>query len=188
MLTIPDKLLINLKILSKLEKNGRIARSYSGIISLESNVFYQSLKRFVSQDSRYQSIQEIRSIIDDTESKINSLLDSKYLRSVVNTDYIRVCEILNLLLTELPGTITGLENLRFTYKADVYTESQIDIILIKVRSVFKNLDSRLPQFISKIPDGKLPDNLVFDLTPSIQLGTGASDAESEESDLRPKNF
>jgi excinuclease UvrABC helicase subunit UvrB len=49
---IPDKLLINLKIISKIQKNGRIARSYDGIISLENDVFYQSIKRFMTSDSR----------------------------------------------------------------------------------------------------------------------------------------
>ena len=48
---IPDKLLINLKILSKIQKNGRITRSYDGIVSLESETYYQSLKRFLSNDS-----------------------------------------------------------------------------------------------------------------------------------------
>ena len=60
---IPDKLLINLKIISKIQKNGRISRSYDGIISLESDVIYQSIKRFVCNDSRKQAIFEINSVI-----------------------------------------------------------------------------------------------------------------------------
>ena len=177
-LSIPDKLLVNLKILSKVEKNGRISRSYSGMISIENNAFYQSLKRWVSQDSRHQSMLEIKSIIEEAETKINSLLENKNLRSGVpiSAEYIRICEILNLLYTELPGVIIGLENLKFTYKSDVYTESQIDIILINVRSIYKNLGTVLPGLISKIPDGKLPDSfLVFETKKKGQLSDTDSD-------------
>lgn len=158
MISIPDKLLVNLKILSKIEKNGRIARSTSGIISLESNAFYQSVKRIVSHDSRSQSVFEIQSIITEAQEKIDSLLESKYLKCL-SPEYIRICEILKLLVNELPGTIKGLENLRFTYKSDVYTESQIDIILINVKSVLKNLNVKLPGLTQLIPETKLSDTL-----------------------------
>ena len=59
---LPDKLFINLKILGKIQKNGRICRSYDGIISLENDNFYQSVKRTLSSDSRKQSIFEINSM------------------------------------------------------------------------------------------------------------------------------
>jgi hypothetical protein len=177
-LLIPDKLLINLKILSRIEKNGRISRSYSGVISIDSDVFYQSLKRYISHDS----------IIDEANIKITSLLENRNLRTGVNAEYIRICEILNLLYNELPGVITGLDNLKFTYKSDVYTESQIEIILINVRSISKNLGLKLPILITKIPDGKLPDSFLIFEANNKRSGK-LSDTESDDSDSNiPKHM
>lgn len=187
-LLIPDKLLINLKILSRIEKNGRISRSYSGVISIDSDVFYQSLKRYISHDSRHQSVLEIKSIIDEANIKITSLLENRNLRTGVNAEYIRICEILNLLYNELPGVITGLDNLKFTYKSDVYTESQIEIILINVRSISKNLGLKLPILITKIPDGKLPDSFLIFEANNKRSGK-LSDTESDDSDSNiPKHM
>ena len=70
---IPDKLLINLKIISKIQKNGRISRSYDGIISLESDVIYQSIKRFVLNDSRKQAIFEINTKAYEPLLKLSDL-------------------------------------------------------------------------------------------------------------------
>lgn len=160
MKSIPDKLLINLKILSKIEKNGRISRSYDGIIALEHSFFYSSIKRFINQDSRKQSINEIDSIIEEVESKTKSLLNSKFLlgQELDLTEYIQICEILSLLQKELRGAKLGIENLKFTYQSDMNTVSQLDIIILKVRSILRELDFKLPNYIKSIP---------FDMSSSI---------------------
>ena len=45
---IPDKLLVNLRILGKIQKNGKITKSIDGIISLESdNSLYKNIKRYI---------------------------------------------------------------------------------------------------------------------------------------------
>ena len=76
---IPDKLLINLKIISKIQKNGRITRSYDGIISLENEIFYQSIKRFFSNDSRRQATFEISSVVNEAIDMLRHILNSKYI-------------------------------------------------------------------------------------------------------------
>ena len=79
---IPDKLFINLKILSKIQKNGRISRSSDGIIALEHETFYQSLKRFVTSDSRRQSVFEINSIINETIECMSNIVNSKFMNKM----------------------------------------------------------------------------------------------------------
>lgn len=163
MKSIPDKLLINLKILSKIEKNGRISRSYSGMISLEQDIFYQCIKRLVSQDSRKQSINEINSIVDDADTKVKSLLNNKYLLSKQDmNEYTEICEVLTLLHTELVGAKKGVENLRFTYSNDPNTVSQLDIVLLKLRSIIRELDSKLINFVKDIPP-EMVDSIFMNL-------------------------
>lgn len=141
-----DKLLLNLKILSKIQKNGRICRSYDGIISLEHSTFYQSLKRFVNQDSRKQSISEINSIINECIECLHNIFNSKFMTHTNTPECVKGCDSIRLILEELDGAKNGIENLKFTYKIDANIESQLDIILVKIQSVLKDCFSKLDDF------------------------------------------
>jgi hypothetical protein len=147
---IPDKLLINLKIISKIQKNGRIARSYDGIISLENDVFYQSIKRFMTSDSRRQAIFEINSVISESIDILHHILNSKYMNKnfFQSDEYIKNCENTNLILNELENARHGIDNLKFTYQNDPNTVSQIDILILKINTTIKDVSHKLAYFQS----------------------------------------
>jgi hypothetical protein len=147
---IPDKLLINLKIISKIQKNGRIARSYDGMISLENDVFYQSIKRFMTSDSRRQAIFEINSVISESIDILHHILNSKYMNKnfFQSDEYIKNCENINLILNELENARHGIDNLKFTYKNDPNTASQIDILILKINTTIKDVFHKLSYFQS----------------------------------------
>lgn len=153
---IPDKLFINLKILSKIQKNGRITRSYDGIISLENENFFQSLKRFVSSDSRKQSVFEINSIINECTDIFNNIINSKYMNNMCidKDEYYKYCEDLALLLKELEPAKGGIENLKFTYKPDNNIACQLDIIVIKMNAIIKDIVHKLNYYQSFLPLNK----------------------------------
>lgn len=150
---LSDKLLINLKILSKIQKNGRISRSYDGIISLESDNIYQPFKRFLSSDSRKQAIFEINSIINESLDVFANILNSKYMNKNFSSsdEYVKNCENLQLLLTELQLSKFGIENLKFTYQNDHNIESQLDIVILKINTVVKDMSIKLSFYQSVIP-------------------------------------
>jgi hypothetical protein len=154
MTSINDKLFINLKILSKIQKNGRISRSCDGIISLEQESFYQSLKRFISSDSRKQSILEINSIIVETIDTLNSIVNSKYMDKKFNTtnEYYKNCENINSILNEFKNARIGIVNLQFTYKLDANIASQLDIIILKMNSAIKDFQHKIDYFNSYLPE------------------------------------
>jgi hypothetical protein len=141
-MNIPDKLLINLKIISKVQKNGRISRSYDGIIGLESDRFYQPLKRFVLGDSRKQAVFEINSIISDCMETLKLLLNSRNLlkRSPSSEN---TCDDIHLLLHEMTEARQGIESLRHTYQDDPNILSQLDIILLKLDNTIKETHAKL---------------------------------------------
>jgi hypothetical protein len=149
---IPDNLLVNLKILSKIQKNGRISRSYDGVISLEQEVVYQPLKRFLQCNSRKQAVFEINSIINECIEIINHILNSKHTnKNFCNTEeYIKNCELLGLLIKEIKNAKVGIENLKFTYQTDLNITSQLDIIILKVNSTIKDTTNKLLYFQSFI--------------------------------------
>jgi hypothetical protein len=151
---IPDKLFINLKILSKIQKNGRISRSSDGIISLENENFYQSIKRFITSDSRRQSVFEINSIINETIECMNNIVNSKFMNKMYsNTDeYYKNCDTLSLLLQELTAAKAGIDHLKFTYSADPNVNSQLDILVIKINSSIKDMQHKVSYFQSFLPE------------------------------------
>ncbi len=145
---IPDKLLINLKIISKIQKNGRIARSFDGIISLENDAFYQSVKRFITNDSRKQAVFEINSVITECIDILHHITNSKFMNiSYYQTgEYIKNCECIGLLLKEMEFAKTGVENLKFTYQNDPNIVSQIDIVILKINTTIKDYSQKLIHF------------------------------------------
>jgi hypothetical protein len=142
---LPDKLLINLRILSKIQKNGRITKSIDGIINLEQMTLYKGIKRFLNNDSRKQSVYEINSIVDETQHIFEHLLNNKYMNKNYSntTDYLKIIESIRLLLKELNDAKQGIENLKFTYKTDENIVSQIDIIILKINTILKNISHDL---------------------------------------------
>ena len=151
---IPDKLLINLKIISKIQKNGRISRSYDGIISLESDVIYQSIKRFVCNDSRKQAIFEINSVITESIDMLNHIINSKHMNKNYSqtSEYIKNCENINLIITEMEFAKSGIENLKFTYQNDHNIASQLDILILKINTTLKDIGQKLFYFQSFLPN------------------------------------
>lgn len=151
---IPDKLLINLKILSKIQKNGKITRSYDGIISLDSETFYQPIRRFIASDSRKQAVFEINSIISECIDTFFNILNSKYMnKHYYNTDeFKKNCENIDLLLSELDSARIGVENLKFTYQNDQNIVSQLDIIILKMSTTYKDVFSKLSYYQSFLPN------------------------------------
>lgn len=142
---VPDKLLINLKILSKIQKNGRIARSYDGMISLENDSYYQPIKRFLSSDSRKQAVFEINSIITECIDTFSHILNSRHMNKMYSQtdEYFKGCENISLLLSELQSAKCGIDNLKFTYQNDPNVSSQLDIIILKITTTIRDISSKL---------------------------------------------
>ena len=149
---IPDKLLINLKIISKIQKNGRIARSFDGIISLENDAFYQSVKRFITNDSRKQAVFEINSVVTECIDILHHITNSKFMHKMYyqTNEYIKNCECIGLLLKEMESAKCGVDNLKFTYQNDPNIVSQIDILLLKISTIIKDFSQKLMFFQSFI--------------------------------------
>lgn len=154
MVLIPDKLLINLKILSKIQKNGRICRSFDGVISLDSATFVQPLRRFITSDSRKQTVFEITSIITECSELLFNLCNSKHLNTNLSytEDYRKHTDSLFLLLSEMELARTGIDNLKFTYGGDHNTVSQLDIITIRLNNLLSDYKTKLAIFQSYIPN------------------------------------
>lgn len=123
---IPYNLFINLKILGRIQKNDRIRKSKNGVISLDNGVVCH-FKRFLRNDNRKQSIQEIISILKDVDKFISLSDDTNDL------------SILNL---ELEKVKIGIENLKFTYMIDNSITSQIEICIVNIDTLITKISDK----------------------------------------------
>lgn len=156
---VPDKLLINLKILSKIQKNGRITRSYDGIISLEQESMYQPIKRFLASDSRKQAVFEINSIVTECIDTLYGIINSKFMhKNYHRTDeYAKHYESLELLLHEMVAAKCGIANLKFTYQNDPNVLSQLDIISLKIETTVRDCVCKKKALACFLPDESITE-------------------------------
>jgi hypothetical protein len=61
------------------------------------------------------------------------------------------CELIDLLLVELGLAKVGVENLKFTYQNDQNIISQIDIIILKINTVLKDVSQKLKYYQTFLP-------------------------------------
>ena len=154
---IPDKLLINLKIIANIQKNGRIKRSMDGIISLDSDyLFYQSIRRFLNNDSRKQSIFEINSVITECHEKIKEVINNRFMtpQNSNREEYFQNTELLLLIYNSLKSSLEGIQNLKFTYIDDHNTVSQLDIMILKINNMLKETIFKINYFNSMLPNSQ----------------------------------
>jgi hypothetical protein len=130
-----DKLLVNLRIISKIPKNGRITRSSDGVITLETNGYglLISLKRFLTADSRRQTLIELDKIFVSCSTKYKEILQRGK----------KTTELLSILKKEIQNSTIGLENLKTTYQDDQSMVSHLDIFLLKINTFLKEIEQSI---------------------------------------------
>lgn len=136
---IPEKILINLKIISKIQKNGKITKSHDGIVSLETQKYLQSFKRFLYGDSRTHTLCEINSIINESIAALDALFNSKVLVSHFNSqEYYIICQDIKLLINELQYACKGIQNLKFTYIKDLNVTAKLDVYIRRITNTIRD--------------------------------------------------
>lgn len=114
-MSIPEKdeLIINLKILSQLEKNRKLITKET-YLNLESDQTFQvpeSFRRWFRGDSRDESLKKIDNIIVKSINLVEKYSELE--------DYLK-------------DSIIGLENLKDTYSKCTQTKARIDVIIEKI--------------------------------------------------------
>ena len=149
---IPDKLLINLKILGKIQKNGRISKSCDGVVSLERDSYLQGLWRTFTNDSRKQTMYEINNIVNDIQPTLDVIYNSKFMnKDNAYTDvFYKTIEELKMLIDAMIETGEGLKNLRFTYIQDINISAQMDVIIFRVVNLIRDAKQKYSYYCTLV--------------------------------------
>lgn len=112
------------------------------MISLEEVSVYLCIKRWLLWDSRQQTLQEIKRIIDDATDKCYSMINSKFMTAdSICEEHKVLMDNLKTLHAALVEALPGIDNLRITYCQDFSTIAQIDLMLSKVHGLIQRLSA-----------------------------------------------
>lgn len=134
-----DKILLDLKILGKIPKNGKLCRGENDNLDIESNIYFQWVKRTYRNDSRKQAINDIEQLVNRIEKMIDGFQTEGEARGTLSG--IVSFNVFNL-HTELKNSIQGLENLSNTYVNDATTVSKIEIIITRIKFMIEIIKSK----------------------------------------------
>ena len=144
--TKKDKIILNLKILSNMEKLDKISTNSENII-IDPPHLLQSLYRTYNGDSRTSTINKIDTIIKEVFDFTNDLLETQSLPWWNNNSTTEIkfkndiISIFQELIIHLNNSIGGLQNLKLTYINDVSICSNIDLIISKIQNRINKINS-----------------------------------------------
>ena len=156
---VMENLFLSLKIISKIPENGRIKRSKSGAISLETKRSGAGIRRFINGDSRKKTLDDINNIVDFAIEKSNDILNAKYyedyndnsidnpvIKNKIQTEYQKQYELLEMIQYDLKNSVSGLLNLKTTYQTAATTVSRLDILITKIKNHLLENDKKITNY------------------------------------------
>ena len=147
-----DRVLINLKVLSRVCEKGKIATVNGSNIALETDKSYTPLLRYLNGDSRKKTVEIIQDVVSNATEISNSMLQhscmSLYDRKEQPTgfevnEYNKQFQQLKNLSSEMQNCLKGLSNLRVTYGSDANIVAQLEVITENVKRQIIEIESNL---------------------------------------------
>lgn len=166
-----EQIILNLTIISKIPKGGRITKDSQGNISLENEAVTQPFYRWVWSQSRSRNLLDIQKVKNDAFEKAADLMENKFLNIFKHTkspaeseleEHSRRVDQLNTLANALTSSLKGIENLSATYASDATTLSGLSImhteIEEKVIAIKKKIEDAHYKYVNDAPRPKPPSN------------------------------
>jgi uncharacterized protein YktB (UPF0637 family) len=137
-MSLLDKLIVNLRIISKIQENGKISTITPGQIALEDESLMVSVWRTLLGDSRDKTVGFLTQLMNDISEISEGILSSKYILAFDHTNMYQVNErnkrmdqLINL-SRQLQNSKKGFVNLHATYKTDASVASKLEEIMDKI--------------------------------------------------------
>lgn len=126
-----DFIIINLKVLSQLQRMQKVRTTSAGYFTIEHEHLLVPIKRTVYGDSRDKLIKDMNNLLQEITMYVTWLENSENNGS----KYIA-------LQKELTKCLQGLENLKTTYEGDSLVIGELELIVDKVISFIGKLEAK----------------------------------------------
>ena len=148
-MSLLDKIIVNLRIISKIQENGKISTISPGQISLENEGVMTPLWRSVLGDSREKTVSFLTQLINDVTEISDSMISSPFMVNYDPSDMYqtnerskRIDQLTNL-SRQLQNCLKGVVNLHATYKGDASIASKIEEVMDKMDSQVMKIERSL---------------------------------------------
>ena len=150
-----DNLLINLRIIGRLEENGRVSTTSRTNVSIEKETWGQGVKRLVWKDSRKHAYEAIKANVNAVFEISSQLLDSNYLNDSIadwadtpaefrRAEREKIYQALKNVSRDLRASIKGISNLsRTTYNNDVNIQEKLQQIIQNIELHVSEIDKKI---------------------------------------------
>ncbi len=158
-----DSLLLDLKIISKIEEGDKICVSEHKNLSIDNSFLLQGIKRWYNSDSRLATINYIENTLNNTlfitnlilknetekqlsnKHKKQNLVQSISEKKIIENLHFKEgnSQLLKRFYLEMINATDGLKNLKVTYQSDISIASKIQIIIDKFSNRIKKIDELL---------------------------------------------
>ncbi len=134
---ITDSILVNLKIISKINPNDKL-KVASNSTSIEKEGLMSWLSRWYYGDSREKTINFIKTVVTDAINITNDIMNSTYINNKMKktvyeeNEFTKSLNTLFLVRNEMENCKTGILNLKKTYEMDIHIISQLEVIINKI--------------------------------------------------------
>lgn len=151
--TIMDKILVDLKVLSKINQNGKLSTS-SNSIHIENDKIYTPIMRYIYGDSRLKTVEKIQELINNSQQVSVSILQHSCMNiyqrnnepaSIEIVEFNKNYQQLKLLSNELKNSIQGINNLLITYKDDANVCSKLEVNIDNIKRLVIEIESNLEE-------------------------------------------
>ena len=148
-----ESILIDLKIISKIEENDKISsNTVESNIIIENNDIFQSIRRYINSESRSKSIEMIENILEKSFEYAKNCMNSTFInlysikqnptKHEIEQHFREYTKLKNLSI-EISNSKKGLENLKKTYKDDITIISQIEVLIHKIDTNISEIEKKL---------------------------------------------
>lgn len=128
-----DNILLNLKIISQIKEYEKL-NTYNDELSID-QTYFQLFTRKYYNNNRVNSITMIEDIVEETlnitDKTLNIDSNNKSKSNILDEE---PSQLLHRYVLEMTNAIKGLDNLKKTYKDDVFILSKLDLLIEKLNT------------------------------------------------------
>ena len=135
-----DNCLLNLKIISKLEENDKLITDQD-ILKIDKPVIFQGIKRWYSKEGRNTTMERLNNIFEESFNITDEILrNAKTDDNEENNLNDSNSQIFQKFIVEFTNSLSGIDNLKKTYKDDIPMKSQLDMIGNKLNNRLEKMN------------------------------------------------
>ena len=126
--------------MSQIKKGNRLLQNDQHILEIEPDDMAQSIRRWWTGRNRNITIHQIKSIMSNTYSVIDTIFESIGSSNILSNANATNLQRLNI---ELNNASKGIDNLKLTYVEDITVQSQLSIINEQLQLRLKQINESM---------------------------------------------